>query len=176
VRGNRISGSRYGVRLFGPSTANHITGNRITHPAAFGVFVDHPSMQNSVSANQVLGGEIGIRVRGAPATLLVGNTIKEVTSHGIKVDGNMERVVTATRVSANQITGQGSSPIRIAVAKGDRVRAGRNASEWNYPFQHKLARLLSWFVGPGLWVALLLLALRGPRARRRGRVQAGEQT
>jgi parallel beta-helix repeat protein len=176
---NRITGSRYGLRVFGPSGDNRITRNSVGGAADIGVMVDNPSRGTLVHENQISDTSIGIRVRGTSGTRISENEIRDVVSHGVKVDGTGVRQIRGVVIADNEIRGRGPSPILVEGAGEHTVSEHGNQASWNYPLAHDIARLLVWRVGLGIWLLLLLAVLCGPlivvaaeRASRSGR-QAG---
>jgi parallel beta-helix repeat protein len=163
VAGNRIDGQRYGVRVFRRSFANVVRHNRITRSGDYGVFVDGATGTRILS-NVVTGVPTGARLRDAARSVVSANGLLGMRSHGVQVDGVRSA---ANVISGNRITGAGTSPI-LAAGGGDPLQRD-NRERWNYPLLHDVARAMSWFVGPGLWVLLLLAVVLGPlpgRARR----------
>ena len=161
IHGNNISGSRFGIRLFGPSRRNRARGNTISDASIAAIFVDHPSADNSVRANEIVRGWTGVRVRGAARTLIADNRIADVRSHGVKIEGDARWRPSGVAVRDNTIQGSGPSPILVDVPGNVRLELGPNTEDWNYPIAHDLARLLAWTVGPGLWLVLFGVALCG---------------
>jgi parallel beta-helix repeat protein len=170
IVGNTIDHQRYGVRLIRRSRDNVVRGNTITRTAADGVFLDGAS-GTEVRANVVSSAATGARMRDAPGSVVSANTLLGMRSHGVDVDrgdGLPDRGIVVTH---NRITGSGPSSILSDVGP-DELRASDNRERWNYPLIHDVARALSWFVGPGLWVLLLLAVVLGPLPGRIGRLRA----
>jgi parallel beta-helix repeat protein len=167
VTGNRIDGQRYGVRVFRRSSGNVVRNNRITHSAEYGVFIDGADSAR-VRSNVVADARTGTRLRSATGSRVTSNTLLAMREHGVEVDGDRGSLAAGNVVSDNHISGAGTSPILSTVGHDDLVTRD-NRERWDYPVLHDLARGLSWFVGPGLWVLLLLAVVFGPlpgRARR----------
>jgi parallel beta-helix repeat protein len=168
VAANRIDGQRAGVRIIRRSRGNVVRDNRITRSTEYGVLVDGAS-GTRVHANVVSAARTGARLRGAPGTLVSANTLRAIRGHGIEVGGDGGPHVARSVVAGNRIAGVGTSPILAAVGADDLLTRD-NTERWNYPLVHDVARTMSWFVGPGLWAALLLAVVFGPLPTRvRGR-------
>lgn len=170
VAGNEVSGSRYGVRVIRDSSNNRIMGNTLKASTEYGIFLDgQPSgdrivQDTVVSENVIVGAETGVRLRNTVRTDATENVVRDVFSHGFKVDGSADR---ATTIADNRITGHGPQPVFVEGRVAGEVSADRNKSEWNYPFAHDLARAMGWFVGPALWGLLLAAVVFGPLIVRR---------
>jgi parallel beta-helix repeat protein len=170
VAANKVSGSRYGVRVIRDSSHNRIMGNTLTASSDYGVFLDGQPRNGRIvkdtviSENVISGAETGARLRNTARTEATDNVVRGVVSHGFKVDGFEDRDIT---IAGNRITGRGPNPVFIEGRVLDEVSADRNVSEWNYPFAHDLARALGWFVGPMLWALLLAAVVLGPLIVRR---------
>lgn len=157
IVGNRIDHQRYGVRVFRRSFDNVVRGNRITRSTDYGVFLDG-ARGTRVSRNVVTGASTGARLRDAPSSVVTDNALLAMRGHGVKVDGGDGPRDAAVLLAHNRIVGSGRSPILSDV----RMLARANRERWNYPFIHDVARAMSWFVGPGLWLLLLLAVTVGP--------------
>lgn len=168
IRGNRIDHQRYGVRLIRRSRSNVVRSNTITRTAADGVFIDGAS-GTQVRANVVSRAATGARMRDAPGSVVSANALLGMRSHGVEVnrgdDGLPDPGIVVTH---NRISGSGTSAILSNIGP-DELLASDNRERWDYPLTHDLARALSWFVGPGVWLVLLLAVLLGPLLGRIGR-------
>jgi parallel beta-helix repeat protein len=164
VSHNRIDHQRYGVRVFRRSFGNVVRDNRITGSTDYGVFIDG-ARRTSIRANVVVGADTGARLRGATGTEVRSNALLAMRSHGVQLDGDRGGRPAGIVVAGNHITGVGTSPIRSEDGHDD-LLARDNREHWNYPLMHDVSRFMSWFVGPGLWLGLLLAVVLGPLPRR----------
>ncbi len=158
VTGNDVARQRYGVRVFRRSFGNVVSVNQIAQSRDYGVFVDG-ARRTRVTGNSIVRAFTGVRLRNAGGTSLIGNVMVAMQGHGVKADGGGPASA-GTVVSNNTISGRGTSPILSNVGHGALV-VQRNAQSWNYPFAHDLARTLAWFVGPGVWLLLLVAVTLG---------------
>lgn len=171
VSENVIVGGDQGIRVYGSAVGNRLERNTIRRPRSFGILLDHPSSNATVEANLVTGATDGIRVRDAPNSFVARNTIRAATQHGIKVDAFPAGQHAGVRVVGNAVTGAGPSPIGIQSRHVSGISVHDNPNGWAYPFAHRLARLLGWFVGPAAWVILFAAVILGGRI-----VALGEST
>jgi len=159
IRRNQVDGGRIGIRVFGrrfgKALGNRLVENRILHAQEIGVLVQEPAQSSLIAANTIEGGPVGIVVRRASRTAIVGSTVRDVDRHAISVVG-----ATGTRMAQNQLSGAGPSAIQT-IRDTDTTSSG-NDSDWNYPLVHDLARVIGWFVAPGLWLSLFLVVLVTP--------------
>lgn len=162
VRGNRISGSRQGVRILGPAKDNIVAANSIAGARDFGVILHAPSQGTLLTHNAIRGTPTGVRVHGSSDATVSGNRILGVASHAVKVDDALRSRAAAVLISSNRLQGSGTSPVRITTANPHAVRQRNNRTSWNYPIAHDIARVLRTDVGPGLWALLAVTALAGP--------------
>jgi len=102
----------------------------------------------------------GIRIRGATSSLVLGNTVVDARSHGVKVDGRGSADAAGTVIEHNSLSGHGPSPTSLKVAR-KLIRVDDNTGAWDYPWRHDLARALGWFVGPLFWALLFLVIFAG---------------
>jgi parallel beta-helix repeat protein len=160
VYGNRVSGQPIGIRLFGRSLGDVISGNRVTDSGIIGIFVDAPSSTNAIVANRVSGAPTAVKIRGASSTLVRGNDLAGAHGHGVTVTASRGHAARNVVIDDNTIAGSGTSPVFVPQHGG--VQERRNDVTWNYPLAHDAARALAWVVGPGVWVLIFGIALLGP--------------
>jgi len=164
VANNAVSGGLTGIRVFGRATAsaagNELAGNTVSGARSAGILVARPGSGTIVSANRVAASLVGIAVHGAHGTLIARSRIVRARLHGISLVGSVD-----TRIVGNRVSGAGPSPLYRAGAVG--TLATGNVDAWNYPLPHDLARVMSEFVGPGLWALLLAAAVAGGVVRAR---------
>jgi hypothetical protein len=110
-------------------------------------------------------------MRNAPGSVISANALLSMSSHAVEVDRGDGLPDLGIVVTHNRITGKGTSSILSNIGP-DQLLARDNRERWNYPLMHDVARALSWFIGPGLWVVLLLAVLLGPVPGRIGRIRA----
>jgi parallel beta-helix repeat protein len=170
IVGNRIDHQLYGVRLIRRSHDNVVRSNTITRTAADGVVIDGAG-GTRVRANVVTSANTGARMRDAPDSVVSGNALLGMRSHGVEVNRGGGLRDPGIVVTHNQISGSGTSSI-VSDIGPDELLARDNRERWNYPLIHDVARALSWFVGPGLWLVLLLAVVLGPLPGRIGRARA----
>lgn len=161
IRDNEISGSRYGIRLYGPTSTTTIRHNEIRDSGSFGIFVDRPTRKSWIVDNRIDGAFTGVRVRSARSTVIRGNKFVNMNGHAIKFDGVG---ISNSSITSNLLGGRGTSPVYVQVPKSseDEIEMTANEQEWNFHFAHDLSRLLGWVIGPAFWAGLLGLALIGP--------------
>jgi parallel beta-helix repeat protein len=162
IRGNRIIGSRQGVRIIGPANDNVITRNSIRAARDFGVILHFPSRRTAVTGNRISDTPTGLRVHGSSLVSVRRNRIERVVSHAVKVDDAARGSVEGVVIAGNRLQGSGTSPVRIATRDEDGVATHDNEISWDYPLMRDVARLLQSRVGPGLWLLLFLVVLAGP--------------
>ena len=159
VRNNLVSGGQIGIRIFGRrggrALDNRLVENTISHTQEIGVLVQEPARSTHVAANTIGGGPVGIVVRRASETAIVGSVVRDVDRHAVTVVG-----ATGTRIAQNRFSGAGTSVVET-VRDTDTTMVG-NDTNWDYPLVHDLARVVGWFVAPGLWLAIFLLVLVTP--------------
>ena len=162
IQGNRIVGSRQGVRVLGPAQDNVITRNSVRGARDFGVILHFPSRRAAVIGNRISDTPTGVRIHGSSLVSVRKNRIEFVVSHAVKVDeaarGDVEDIV----IAGNRMQGSGTSPVRIATRGKHAVKRRDNEISWDYPLMRDVARVLQSRVGPGLWVLLFFLVLAGP--------------
>jgi parallel beta-helix repeat protein len=161
---NRVDHQRYGVRIFRRSFDNVVRGNRITRSADYGVFIDG-ARNTRVLENILVAAGTGARLRNARGSVLTANTLLAMRSHGVKIDVGAGSRPAGIVVADNRISGSGTSPILSAVSRDDLLIRG-NREDWNYPLIRDVARTVSWYVGPGMWLLLLLAVVLGPLPNR----------
>lgn len=159
IRNNRISGHRYGIRLYGPTSGTMIRSNQISDSRSFGVFIDHPTHDSWLIDNQIEGAFTGVRVRGSRSTAIRSNRFERMNGHAVKFDGD---TVADSSMTANALNGKGTSPVYMDLRDEREIELRGNTQNWDFHFAHDLARLLGWVIGPAFWAGLLGLALVGP--------------
>jgi parallel beta-helix repeat protein len=162
IRGNRIVGSRQGVRIIGPAKDNVITRNSVRDARDFGVILHFPSRRTVVTGNRISGTTTGLRIHGSSDVSVTKNRIERVASHAVKVDEAARENVEGIVIAGNRMQGSGTSPVRVATRGRHAVERHDNEVSWDYPLTHDVARLLQSRVGPGLWLLLFLIVLGGP--------------
>lgn len=159
IRGNKISGSVIGIRIFGRSygqaISNTVVGNTIHNPHWIGILIADPAIGTRLMTNTISGSIIGVAEHRARNTEIADSEITGARLHAVSLIRS-----TDTRILDDDLSGSGPSAINKV---GDsRVYVSRNYGSWNYPLLHDVARLMSWFVGPGLWGLLFLIVVIGP--------------
>ena len=162
VFGNRIIGSRQGVRVLGPAKDNVIRRNSISGARDVGVILQSPSRRAVLAGNRISGTPTGLRIQGSSLVSVRRNRIEHVTSHAVKVDETAREDVEGIVIAGNRMQGSGTSPVRIVTRDKQAVERHGNEISWDYPLTRDIARLLQNRVGPGLWLLLLLVVLGGP--------------
>ena len=156
VRDNRVSGGLIGIRVFGrphgQATGNVITGNRIIGAREIGVLVAKPASDTRLAGDTINGSVDGIAVRGARSTFVAYSKVAAARLHAVSITD-----ASATRISGNRFSGAGPSPIKTLRDTRSVERA--NLVHWDYPLLHDAARLMSWFIGPGVWALLFFVVL-----------------
>jgi parallel beta-helix repeat protein len=159
---NRVLGGRDGIRVFGPASLVAITGNDLRRPTDAGILLDAPSTRIAVVANRVVATANGLRLRGTKDVRAVRNAMEALGAHGVLATGDRRHPLRATVIRDNRITGAGASPIAVGGSGSTGIRAAANDTRWDFPAIHDAARALRW-IGGGAWLALVVLALLGPR-------------
>ncbi len=162
IRGNRIAGSRQGIRVLGPARDNILAANSVSGARDFGVVLHPPSQGTLLVANAISATPTGVRIHGSSDVTVTRNRIVRVTSHAVKVDDAGLARVSAVVLFDNRLEGSGPSPVSISAADPHAVRQRANETSWNYPIAHDVSRVLRTDVGPGLWALLAVTALGGP--------------
>jgi parallel beta-helix repeat protein len=162
IRGNQITGSRQGIRVIGPADRNIIAGNSVGGARDFGLILHAPSRRTLVTGNTIFGTPTGVRIHGSADATVKYNRIVRVLSHAVKVDDAGRTRARDILIAGNQITGSGTSPVRISTRITNAAEQRGNRVSWNYPLLHNIAYALRTDVGPGLWVLLLMTAIAGP--------------
>jgi parallel beta-helix repeat protein len=161
VRDNRISGGRYGVRLFGPARDNRVARNTIARAQVLGILAEDPASGTGVLGNTIVAAQTGIADLGAPGTTIAANRISGASMHAVKVEGDARHRIAGTTIGNNVLSGSGASPLSVAVAPDDAMRSGTNREDWSYPPAHDISRLVFW-LGPAAWILIAVLVLAGP--------------
>lgn len=164
VRDNLVLNGRHGIKVYGPSAQNRVERNQVAGARRSGVQIDAPSVSTSIAANDIRATRTGVRVRGTRQTRVASNRITGVDSHGIKADAAPTRRSIGVEISGNRIQGRGRSPLYVATGEG--VNVGENTWNWDYPLWRKVARMVSWGLGPAFWLFLGLVIVGAPAASR----------
>ncbi len=128
VSSNDIHNNRYGLRLQDGASDNEIASNLIQRNAQFAVHIYNQADRNHVVRNVISGGQSGVVVREAAATVVDGNVIGGITDQGIVLDS----AALDTAIGTNRVDDRAS---RAA----DPAPGGVNAPAGARPL--KLARL-----------------------------------
>jgi parallel beta-helix repeat protein len=162
IRGNRIVGSRHGVRILGPAKDNVIARNSVAKARDFGVILYFPSRRTVVADNRISDTPTGLRIHGSSFVSVSENRIERVVSHAVKVDEAARGEITGIVIAGNRMQGSGTSPVRISTRGKHAVERRENQISWNYPLMHDVTVMLRSRVGPGLWLLLFFIAFAGP--------------
>jgi parallel beta-helix repeat protein len=156
IKHNRVSGGLIGIRVFGRSygqaDGNVIAGNQITGAREIGILIAKPATATRIVGDVVSGSIDAIAVHGARSTLVMYSKVAHARLHAVSIVDASD-----TRISHNSFSGGGPSVINRLRDTGSVERA--NDTRWNYPLLHDVARVMSWFIGPGLWALLFFVVL-----------------
>jgi hypothetical protein len=115
-----------------------------------------------ITGNTIFRTPTGVRIHGSADATVKSNRIVRVMSHAVKVDDAGPIHASEISLTGNEMTGSGTSPVRISTGDMHAVEQRGNRVSWNYPLLHDVAYALRTDVGPGLWVLLLVTAIAGP--------------
>nr|MDT0662372.1 right-handed parallel beta-helix repeat-containing protein [Micromonospora sp. DSM 115978] len=170
VQNNTIEGGDMGIVAREGTRDVSITGNQLTGQDRQGIAVRDGVAGAVVTGNVVRETETGVYLRDAVAEIR-GNTVQDVTNHGITLVGNGE----GSTVSFNVVAGVGPSAIDTPRAHGDIEIKENQTFAWYdtrsfwVKFRHYASPMTM------LWTGILLLivfsALRGAGARRRSGIR-----
>ncbi len=168
VRGTHVSGNRDGIVLADTGASTSVEGTVVSGDHRFGISVQ--GGRATIDGNEVVGGETGIRVSDATATV-VRNTVSRASRHGISVVGDAD----GSAVEGNTIAGRGPSGLdayRLAddapvqIASNDLAGWAQDRDNWTYwaNFVPNHPMLLLWVLILGMPAVLGLRARRSPVA------------
>jgi nitrous oxidase accessory protein NosD len=170
VQNNTIEGGDMGIVARRATRNVNITGNQLSGQERQGIAVRDGVTGAVVTGNVVKGAQTGIYLRDSVAEIR-GNTVQDVTNHGITLVGNGE----GSTVSFNVVAGVGPSAIDTPRAHGDIEIKENQTFAW-YDTRSFWAKFRH-YASPMtlLWTGILLLivfsALRGASSRRRSGIR-----
>ena len=161
VRNNTVAGSQMGIVVADTASRVIIDGNHLSNQVNQAIALRDGVTGGAVSNNTVTGGAVGIYLRNAQA-LVEGNTLSEVTNHGISAIGSA-----GIDVKTNTIAGSG--PSAIDLKRAGNVTSADNATG-NWVLTKSLWDQLVSFFQPLtiMWTLLaLILLVTAARGHRR---------
>jgi hypothetical protein len=154
VQNNDIDGGDMGIVARSGATKVSITGNHLTGQKRQGISVRDGVSEATVTGNIVEGADTGVYVRDSQAEVR-GNTVQDVTDHGISLVGD----VGGSTVSYNVVAGVGPSAVDTGrghghlTVKKNQTFAWHDTSAFWTKFRHYASPMTI------LWTALLLIIL-----------------
>lgn len=106
VTGSTIRGNEVGVVVNYGATGVSIIDNEIRDQRLQGVAIREPGAQADIRRNTISGGNTGVYVRDASATV-TSNTMNSLSGHGVSLLGS----VPDTKVTGNNVSGYGTVAI-----------------------------------------------------------------
>ncbi|SFF45137.1 Right handed beta helix region [Actinacidiphila alni] len=154
VQNNQVDGGDMGIVARTDATKVSITGNHLTGQKRQGISVRDGVSDATVTGNVVEGADTGIYVRDSQAEVR-GNTVQDVTDHGISLVGDIAK----STVSYNVVAGVGPSAVDTSRAHGrttikkNQTFAWHDTSAFWIKFRHYASPMTL------LWTTLLLIIL-----------------
>jgi len=170
VQNNTIDGGDMGIVARDGTRNVSITGNQLNDQDRQGIAVRDGVTAAVITGNVVTGSETGVYLRDSIAEIR-GNTIQDVTNHGISLVGDGA----GSTVSFNVVAGVGPSAIDTPRSRG-RIEIKENQTFAWYDTRSFWAKFRH-YASPMtlLWTSILLLivfsALRGAGNRRRSGIR-----
>ncbi|MHA7210733.1 right-handed parallel beta-helix repeat-containing protein [Arthrobacter sp. MDT1-65] len=151
LTGNTIRGNEVGVVVNYGAQGVAIIDNEIRDQRQQGIAVRETGAQADIRRNSISGGDTGVYVRDASATV-TGNTMTSLSGHGVSLRGN----VPDTRVTGNNVGGYGTTAIWDETSTGALVEENELLNWHPAPTVHSV---LNSVFQPLTFVWLLLGAL-----------------
>jgi hypothetical protein len=169
---SKVSDNHDGVTVRDAAQDVRITGNTVSGSRGFGIGVTDGPSAVVVEDNTVRGGDTGVALRSAMATVQ-RNSVSGVTSHAISV----AKRAAGSRIVDNRLAGIGSSAVGLSrlVAPSTVLVDSNDDSAWDVHKDLTWSQRLAEHPLLLLWLPILLLpllawvvTLRRRRANRRG--------
>ena len=106
IQNNRLGANEVGIVVNAGAKGVTVSGNTLDGHSRQSIAVRDAESTADVSGNSITGGDTGIYVRDARATV-TGNTMREISNHGITLLGDVRE----TTVAGNYVGGDGSLAI-----------------------------------------------------------------
>lgn len=154
VQNNEVDGGDMGIVARKDATKVSITGNHLIGQKRQGISVRDGVSEAEVTGNIVEGADTGVYVRDSQAEVR-GNTVQDVTNHGISMVGDVAK----STVSYNVVAGVGPSAVDTSRAHGhltvkkNQTFAWHDTSAFWIKFRHYASPMTL------LWTTLLLIIL-----------------
>jgi nitrous oxidase accessory protein NosD len=125
ISGNTLAHNAVGVVVDRGATEVGITGNTFQGQSLQAVAIQDRDTAAKVTANTISGGDTGVYVRNARASVSA-NRISAVSNHGITLVGSLPQ----TRVWGNSVAGYGPTPI-LSTESSNSAVGENNVNGWH---------------------------------------------